>query len=312
MKRVASLLALFTLLFLLACSYSKRPERTDTTTGGYAKVIADECFVPMMKEQTNVFEGLNQDAEIDVRYASEKEAFKLLFQDSVRLILAARDLTLQEKEMLREKKLLPRSTKAATDGIALITNKNNTNLLITVKSVRQILNGEIRTWDQLYPGSKLGTILIVFDNAQSSTVRYMQDSVTYSRIKSPNAFAQNTNSAVIDYVAKTPNALGVIGVNWISNHADTTQYGFTDRVRVMSVSPFDEAREDNSYLPYPAYLITKQYPFSRDLYMIITDVPGYLPSGFMNFVCGERGQRIILKLGLVPANSPMRLIQVKE
>lgn len=305
-------LALAAVHLFAACNQNQRPTRTDTTTSGYAKVVADECYVPMMKEQSNVFEGLNQDAEINVMYTDEVEAFRLLFQDSVRLILAARDLTQHEKEVLREKKLLPRSTKAATDGIALITNNGNPNKLITVESVKKILDGEIRTWDQLYPGSKLGTIQIIFDNPSSSTVRYMQDSVTRGKIKSPNAYAQNTNTAVIDYVSKTPNALGIVGVNWISNHADTTQYGFTDRVRVMAVSPYDEAREDNSYLPYPAYLILKQYPFCRDVYMIITDVPGYLPSGFMNFVCGERGQRIILKLGLVPANSPMRLIQVKE
>jgi len=35
-----------------------------------------------------------------------------------------------------------------------------------------------------------------------------------------------------------------------------------------------------------------------------------LGSGFATFVGSDKGQRIILKDGLVPANSPIRLIEV--
>jgi phosphate transport system substrate-binding protein len=37
-----------------------------------------------------------------------------------------------------------------------------------------------------------------------------------------------------------------------------------------------------------------------------------LGSGFVSFVSGEKGQRIILKSGLVPATMPIRIIQVKN
>jgi phosphate transport system substrate-binding protein len=32
----------------------------------------------------------------------------------------------------------------------------------------------------------------------------------------------------------------------------------------------------------------------------------------MSFVAGDRGQRLMLKLGLVPANRPMRLVSVES
>jgi phosphate transport system substrate-binding protein len=299
-------------LSFISCNREKRPERTDTTTSGEAEIFCDDCFIPLMREEKVVFEGLNVAAQIKLTATNEKEALNALFSDSVRLIVAARDLTFKEKEMLRAKKLMPRSTKVAIDGVALIINPSNKDSLITVDDFKRILDGKLTSWKQLNPASRLGSIKVVFDNAGSSTVRYVQDSVTKGKIKSPNAFACKNNQEVLEYVSKTPNSLGIIGLNWLNNPLDTAEFSFTDRVRVMSVSPFLEAREDNSYLPYPAYLILKKYPFYRDVYMIISDAPGYLPSGFMNFVAGEKGQRLALKLGLVPANSPMRLVQIHE
>jgi len=80
----------------------------------------------------------------------------------------------------------------------------------------------------------------------------------------------------------------------------------------MSVSPYDVADPSNSYTPVPAYLMLERYPFFRYIYMIISDAPGYLPSGFMNFVGGDKGQRIIMKAGLVPSTRPTRLVRIIE
>jgi phosphate transport system substrate-binding protein len=312
MKKTSILLATVLFITLISCNQKRGPERTDTNVSGVATVVCDDCFSPIIREEANVFEALNSDATIKLNVTNEVDALNLLFKDSVRLIVAARDLTPKEKQALVDMKLVPRSTRIAVDGIALIINKKNIDSLITVEEFRKILSGQIRTWSDLRPGSAQGTIDVVFDNANSSTVRYVQDSITKGKILSKNVYAKQDNKAVLDYVSKTPNALGIIGVNWVSNPNDSTKLTFIDKIRVMSVSPYDKADEDNSFTPVPAYLMLERYPFFRDIYMIITDPPGYLPSGFMNFVGGDRGQRIILKSGLVPSTRPMRLVNVKE
>jgi len=265
-----------------------------------------------MREEAFVFQSLNPDATIHLKFSNEVDALNLLFKDSVRLIVAARDLTPQEKKALQDMKLVPRSTQIAVDGIALIINKSNQDSLITVDEFRNILSGQIRTWSDLRPGTSQEKIDVVFDNTNSSTVRYIQDSVSRGIIRSKNVYAKENNQAVLDYVSKTPNALGIIGVNWVSNPDDSTKQTSSNKIRVMAVSPYDVADTDNSYTPIPYYLMMGRYPFSRNIYMIITDPPGYLHSGFMNFVGGDKGQRIILKAGLVPATRPTRLINVKE
>lgn len=312
MKSINAFFGLIFVVLLVACGEQKRPQRTDTTTSGAVRVLTDDCLLPLMKEEALVFQGLNPESEISILSTNEVDAFNYLFRDSVRLIVAAKDLTFQEKEMLRAKKLMPRSIRIAIDGVALIIHPSNFDSLITVDDFKKILDGDINSWKQLNSKSPLGSIQVVFDNNGSSTVRYIQDSITRGLIKSKNVYAKQNNKEVLEHVSKTPNAIGVIGLNWVSNTVDTLQFSFSEKVRVMSISPFLEAREDNSYAPYPAYLILKRYPFYRDIYMIITDAPGYLPSGFMNFVAGEKGQRLALKSGMVPANSPMRIVQIHE
>jgi len=312
MKQYLILLVLVLSVATTSCNRNKAAERLDTTKTGEATVVCDDCFSPIMKEEANVFEAMNQEATINLQFTNEVDALNMLFKDSVRLIVAARDLTLNEKQALKDMKLVPRSAKIAVDGIALIINKQNKDSLITIEEFRKILSGQIRTWNELRPGSGSSNIDVIFDNANSSTVRYVQDSISRGPIKSKNVFAKLNNQAVLDFVSKTPNALGIIGVNWVSNPDDSTRNSFISKIRVMSVSPYDVAEQSNSYPPYPAYLMLEQYPFFRNIYMIITDPPGYLPSGFMNFVGGDRGQRIILKSGLVPATRPMRLVNVHE
>ena len=68
----------------------------------------------------------------------------------------------------------------------------------------------------------------------------------------------------------------------------------------MSVSAEDEARVDNSYKPFQAYLYYDDYPLARPIYILLNDPRNGLSWGFSNFLQSDRGQRIILKAGLLP------------
>ena len=61
-----------------------------------------------------------------------------------------------------------------------------------------------------------------------------------------------------------------------------------------------------------AYLFYENYPLSRTIYVILNDPRGSLPSGITNFMTSDRGQRIILKAGLVPATQPIRVVNIKD
>lgn len=314
MKKAALLCTMVVFASLLSsCDRSKESiTRSDTPTSGTATFASDDCFAPIVDEQIAVFEGLNPDASLTPIYTNEVEALNLLLKDSVRLVISARELTELEAQGLKNKGRQPRSQKIAVDGIALIINKQNTDSLMGLATLRKIMTGKISSWKEINSDSKYDKIAVVFDNPNSSTVRFIKDSICQKEPFAANVKAQDSNKAVIDYVAKTPNALGVIGVNWISNPNDSTNLSFDQNITVMSVSRYEAPTLDDSYKPYPAYLALGDYPLTRNVFFILSDVPRTLPAGFVTFLAGDRGQRIITKAGLLPATRPMRIISVKE
>lgn len=326
MKRLNLIFHFFLVVLLLFASCGgPKITRTDTPTSGIAEILADECFAPTVQEQVDVFESMNVEATIFPVYTNEINAYDLFVKDSIRVIVGARELTNNEKQIIKERGRTIRSQKYATDAIALIVNRANTDTLISVSDIRRIMTGEVRSWKELDPESSLGNIAVVFDSPNSSTVRYIKDSICKDKplgdnlramaedtVKTIDLASQTPNQKVIDYVASHPNAIGIIGVNWISNPSDSLKLSFINKVNVMSVSRADEATASNSYKPLPAFLKLEYYPLNRDLYIIISDVRGGLPSGFVNFAAGERGQRIVLKAGLLPAYSLTRVVNVSS
>lgn len=326
MKKTVVILS-FLLLVLISgfsCADGGRVTRTDTPTSGVAEIVADECFAPIIQEQVDVFEGLNRDATIIPIYTNEKQAFDLFLADSIRVLIASRELTPNEAQIIKNRSQTLRSQKYAVDAVALIINKANLDTLITVSDIQKIMTGKIRSWKELNPNSKLGNIDVAFDTPNSSTVRYIRDSICRGEslgdnlkaiaadsVKSVDLADRTPNQKVIDYVAAVPNALGIIGVNWISNPSDSTKLSFIQNIKVMSISRAEEATPRNSFKPFAAYLKLEEYPLRRDIYIMISDVRGGLPSGFVSFAAGERGQRIILKSGLLPAYALTRVVNVK-
>jgi phosphate transport system substrate-binding protein len=306
---------LFSLVLILcSCQNKIKDKHTDTFGAGEIPIAVDESFRPIVQGEIDVFEALNSKASIVPNYTSEVNAINLLLKDSVRVAIATRELSLKEISYLNSKKFYPHSYKIATDGVALIINKSNPDSLITVGQIKRILSGEISEWKDIYPTSKLGKFKIVFDNSNSSTMRYAIDSISNGQpLRAKELFAQNTNPEVIDYVSKTPNAIGIIGVNWIGNHMkDSTNLSFKDEVRVMAVSGEIKASVANSYKPFQAYFFYGYYPLTRIIYVIINDPRTSLPTGFCSFLTSTRGQLIISKAGLLPATQTVRIVHVKD
>src|SRR5574344_1853457 len=215
----------FSLLILAligtACQRQQPTTRTDTMTSGQIQVAIDETCLPFMRDEIAVFEGLNPEASITPLYMNDEAAIDLLLKDSLRLVVAARDFTQEEKDIIKANKLLARSNKIAKDAVALIIHRNNKDTLLALPTLKKILTGAITDWKQVIPGSTLGPIRVVFDNPSSSTIRFVKDTVCQGEAFGPNIKSQPSNEAVIDFVANTPNALGIIGAGWIADKKDT-------------------------------------------------------------------------------------------
>lgn len=308
MIRAAKSLLVLSMLALAACGGDPK-QKQDTSTTGTISISVDESFQPIIESQVSTFEGIYKYASINAQYKAEGEVVKDLLNDSTRIAILARKLNDEESAVFEKRKLTPRYTKIAIDGIALIVNKKNQDTLLTMDQIREIFTGKTKSWSDLNADSKLKNIAIVFDNNNSSTARYMRDTLMAGQSLPPNASASNSHSALIDYVTQNENAIGVIGVNWISDMDDTTSMNFLNKIKVIGISTEANPITTDSYFqPYQAYIAQGEYPLRRYLYIISTEGRAGLGTGFAAYVASDKGQRIILKSGLVPATMPIRVV----
>jgi phosphate transport system substrate-binding protein len=179
--------------------------------------------------------------------------------------------------------------------------------------LESIFKGNLSKWSQVNPSSKLGDLVVVFDNVKSGNFRYIKDTFMSGRVSPSYCFAVKSNKEVIEYVKYRKNAIGIIGANWISDKDDTVSVKFLSNIRVMGIgSPGDNSVMGTFRQPFQGYIAEGTYPLIRDVYVICKETFAGLGSGFASFIAGDVGQRIILKSGLVPATMPIRLVHVKK
>lgn len=311
MARNSLIISLIAVWVLSGCEQRGKDGKVlDTPTTGHLRIMVDEGYKPIIQSSIDVFDSIYRRASIDAQYTAEGDAVVGLVRDSVQVIIITRKLTNEELDKyFRPRGFEPPMTPIAHDAVAFILHPENRDTVFTIDQIRDILTGKITQWRAFNPKSDLGEIRLVFDNPLSGTVRYAKDSIGGGAPLSPNASALQTNPEVIAYVAKNKNAIGIIGANWISDTDDKGVQAFRREIKIADIA---KAAGAEGYGPYQAYLATGQYPFKRTVYVINAQARKGLGLGLASFLASDNGQRIVLKDGLLPAQAPTRLIQIKR
>ncbi len=285
------------LILLVSCNSSNSTKNeSETILKGSTSLLVDETLKPIMEDQIQVFESLYE-AKIVLEAKSEAEVLQSLVKDSSRIAVLTRTLTTEEVKIFESKKIKPRITKIATDAIAFIVNRNTKDTLIALEDVIHFMQG------QSNPRIKG----LVFDNPNSSTVRFMNELAEIKSMPEKGVFSFKTNEEVIKYVSENNGMIGVVGMNWLSQPTASYQ-SYLKNIQVLSV------KDSNSNIfvaPSQNNIAERVYPLTRDLFIINCQGFSGLGMGFASFVAGEKGQRIILKSGLLPVRMPGRNIIIK-
>jgi len=301
------------MLLLSGChGNSRKDKHTDTPTTGEIHIAVDETFSPVIEAELPVFHSVYKFATIHADYLPEVDALNLLLKDSVRMAIVSRPLTVKEKEYFKGKKFFPKEVTFAIDGIAVLVNPSNPDTLFSVENIRNIMIGKLTDWKQINSKSNLGKIKVLFDDPKSSIVRFIVDSITKSGNLGNQLSSVQGNPDVVQFVSQHPDAIGLIGVSWVSNSKDPKCLSFLDKVRVAGISSENPATFENSYQPFQAYIATGKYPFTRFVYAILSEPRAGLGTGFTSFLTSDKGQRIIQKTGVLPITLPVRIVHIVD
>jgi phosphate transport system substrate-binding protein len=297
MRRYFSFFLSIAALFLFITCKQEMAKTEKPTKPEEAIVLVDESIKPIVEDLVQVFESKYND-KILIVAKSEREVIQSRSKDTARIAVLTRRITKKEEAFFIAKKLNPRITPFAHDAIAFIANKNTKDTLITLKEVTDFMKGNRST--------KIKGL--VFDNLNSSTVRYVSELAGIKNIPTENVFSFKTNNEVINYVAENNGIIGVVGINYIFEPSEKIMASIP-KINVLNVL---NTTDNVYYSPTQNNLAEGAYPLVRKLFVVNAQGKEGIGLRFSAFIASEIGQRIILKSGLLPYEMPSRNIRIRN
>lgn len=281
-------------LALVACKgKAPDPQRDDVPTKGDILIVADEDAQRIIEAQLLVFQSIYADATVRVRYLPESDLRVAMRNDSVRVVFTSTLPGAEEVAFFRSRNLFPDDVPVLTDAIAVVKGPGASVDSISVEEIKQALTG------------KGGTRVLVED-ARSGVLRSVVDSLLAGDAGAlKNVAAVEGADSLLARLARTPNAIGLIAFAHISDLDDPACRALRERMTLCRVSS-----KGSAIAPNQSTLADGQYPLRRKLYAVLKEGKTGLGTGFVSFVAGHKGQRIILKSGLAPQTVPGRDVEL--
>lgn len=115
---------------------------TSDNSSGQITVAGSSSVAPLMEKLKEAYEGLNPNGTIEIQMSDSSAGMTSAIEGTCDIGMSSRELKDSEKEQLTP-------TRIATDGIAVIVNKENPTTGLTKDQVRQIFMGEVTEWNEV-------------------------------------------------------------------------------------------------------------------------------------------------------------------
>jgi len=262
---------------------------------GSVEMYVESSVYPIVEDINEVFKTYYNDADIKLKMLSQNEILNSVYKDSGRLAIMPKSFTAKELEAFKGR-VVPKITPIAKDAVLFITQKNATDTLINYKEVVEI-----------FKGTKKSDKIFVFHDANSNIVTSIMKDANVSAV-SKNVYYAKTVEEIVSYIDKNKNAVGVVGINWMLQPDAKIKEGIK---QLRSMLVYNDSLK-NYYAPSQSTIADNTYPLIRTINIIDVQGKAGLGTGFASFAASDKGQRIILKSGLMPITLPKREINIVE
>ncbi|KGE14898.1 ABC-type phosphate transport system periplasmic component-like protein [Sphingobacterium deserti] len=312
MKSIIKVCVVFGLL-VAACSPNRQdqdrladPGRTreeqsqEDILVGTLSVAVDESVAPLLKEQEEVFLSAYPNAKLNFITKPEVLSIRELVSGKASVAILARPLNDEEEASFKQRSITPRIFPVWSDGIVVISNTKSADTSVTISYLTNAMQGK-----------SSDNRKIAFDNINSSSFRFLRELGKMEKVASNFVEAGSGAKSVMEAVAQSTDKLGILGYN---EYRDLiASFPNKNNIRILSVqNTLGEKADNRFYLPNQSTIAAGQYPLQRTFYVLNYQPNLGLGIGFSAFLTGDRGQRIVLKAGLVPATMPGREIIVRD
>lgn len=286
------------LVFFISCKQDTKtnePKVTEAYNQGSTEMYVESTVYPLIDEINQVFKSYYSNANIELKMLAQNKILDAVYNDSARLAVVPKTFTQAELEVFKGK-VLPKITPIAKDAVLFITQKGSNDTLINYNDVVAI-----------FKGTKTSNKVFVFHDVNSSIVNSIMNDAQVKTV-SKNVYYAKTVEEIVSYINKNTNAIGVVGLNWMVNPSENIKQN-SSKLRSMLV--FNNTSK-KYVLPSQSTIADNTYPLIRTINIIDIQGKTGLGTGFASFAASDKGQRIILKSGLMPIKLPKREINIVE
>lgn len=235
-------------------------------------IIAGSTSVqPFIEKVAEHFMEKHPEITINVQGGGSTAGIQATFNRTCKIGASSRNLRVEEKGL---KVIL-----IAVDGIAVIVHKNNPVNDLKIEEIRGIFSDKIRNWQEL--GGRDEEIIPVTREEGSGTRASFEDMLMADIAISDACLVQDSNGAVREIIATTPQGIGYISVGLVD-----------EREKAVAIDGVN---------PTLVNLINCKYSFTRPFLLLLLQEPKGDVKKFIDYVLSEEGQNILKADGLIPA-----------
>ncbi len=308
-RMYSMVLLCLSLLAFASCSQQKKNEANHTGTAdstvakddiltGEMAIIVDEAVYPLIQEQIQVFKDSYVSANLKVKALPEREAINALLKGEGAMAILNRTLTKEESAGFDQRKITPRVFPIFYDGVVFVNNIAEADTSVTVNTLSSLLKGELK--DKT----------LVFDNVNSSTFRQVKEWAKVEKVSGAAVKGMKNTQEVFKYLLENKNAIGAISYGQYIDYR--RKFGEENKIRILSLQNMETAEKSGYFKPSQSTFATGEYPLKTEFYVLNYQPNMGLGIGFSAFLTGDRGQRIVLKYGLLPTTMPGREIIIRD
>jgi phosphate transport system substrate-binding protein len=240
--------------------------------------------LPISQSALEAFTKVNKGAQISLSGGGSGEGIKALIDKSADIGNSSREIKKEEITLAESKGVKPLAHVVAHDALIPVVHPKNRVKGLSTDQLSQIYQGKITNWKEV--GGEDLKIVVISRDSSSGTFESWDHFVMKKAKVTPKAQMLASSGAIYTAVSKNRYAIGYLGMGYVKKDV--------------------KALEVDGVAATPESALSKQYPFSRELYMYTNGEPTGETAKFIAFLKSPEGQKIVAKEGFVPLTAPAK------
>ena len=272
-KKILSAICSVSLMALAITGCGSSGKADSGSLGGTVTLAGSTSMEKLCEAMSESFMEKYPGVTVTVEYTGSGAGLESLASGSVDIGNSSRHLKDEEKKTGAVENVV------AIDGIAVITDKDNTVANLSSADLAKIYSGEIKNWSEL--GGKNEAIVVIGREAGSGTRDAFEELLS---VTDKCVYAQELDStgAVLAKVSSTPGAIGYVSLDVVDDSVNT--------LGVDGVEPTEEKiLEGNYLLSRPFVMATKgELAEQKELVKV-----------WFDYIGSDEGKNVIKQVGLI-------------